>query len=229
MSPAGEPSPEVGSGYSAALLARHLTLCLTRMRLVVREAFEAGAGWGAFAAMTGASAVAIGVETAMREHAAPPTDPHLSAEASDFAILGVGTFCLFVVIAVFLTLVWWCAARLFGAKVTLRTSAIGVAAGALPQVACSAAVIASAFAFRFLLGAEQGVAALNILDYVLILPLFGYGLVGYAAATGFSLGQAFAIQVIGAVGGAALLFGVISVGGLAFDQSLNWLVQLVLG
>lgn len=67
------------------------------------------------------------------------------------------------------------------------------------------------------------------LDYALTLPLLGYSLVAYAAATGFSLGMTLAVQLIGAVGGALLLFGLVSAGGLAFDRSLNWLVQLVLG
>lgn len=228
MTPGDAPSPG-GKGYTAALLARHLTLCLTRMRLAVSEMLDAGAGWGAFLAVTAVASVAIAIETALREHMATGEAGAFGLAGGDLIWLGVGMFALFGLIAILLAVFWWAAARLFGSKLTLLRSALGVAAGGLPQLAFSAGIIACALVLPWFTSPETSRFVLDVLDYLVILPLFAYGLVAYAAAAGFSLLFALVVQLVGAVMGSLLLFGLISVGGLYFDKSIGWLVQLVLG
>ena len=232
MSPGTEnPSPD-GDGYSVAQLARHVTVCLTRMRRVAREMLEANSPRAAFAFATGASALVLGLEAGLRSRIAPETEGALLPEAGELAnAFAAGGFiaALFVALAVAFATAWWLTARVFGAKISYAQSAIGVAAGGLPQVAISSMMIACALVMSLFVDVEQRAPILMFLDYVVILPLFGYGLVGFAAATGFSLGKTFAVQAIGAVAGAVLLFGLVAVVGLALDQSLSSLVQLVLG
>ena len=147
MGPEAEASLGGEGGYSAAMLARHVTLCLTRMRRVVREMLEARAGWSAFAAVTSASALAMGVETALRSRLAPEAGVELAQDAGAVANAlnaGLWMFVLFALLAVLFATAWWLTARLFGRKITFLQSALGVAAGGLPQVTISAAMVACA-------------------------------------------------------------------------------------
>lgn len=212
-------------GYTPALLVRHLFLGFSHMRRVVREMQQAGAGWGAFIAISLLVGAGFSLEAIVRE---PGLLRRGDDQSSLLVALGWPTL-LVIVLGLVLAVVWFATCRLFRARVTLRQSLIGVAAGSLPQVALSILVALIALPLAMLLGAERQTDLLYWLDYAIIVALWGYGVVAYAAATGLSLVQSLAVQIVGVV-----LFGLLLIGGgalvaLALDASLSELVQLVLG
>ena len=226
---AGSISP----GYSLALLARHGPLSLHRMRRVVSEIRQARAGWAACAGIVLAAGLALCGETLVRDVITPdPGFEEFRAQLGDWmfravalAILGGGA----LLIALAAALVWWATCRLFLQKVRLIDSAIGVAAGFLPQIALSAMMILLALLAPAVAGPETRQDWLATLDYVVIILLFGYGVVAYSAATGLSLIRTFIIQLFGVVIGAMLLLGGLSLAAAAFDVGLSSLISLILG